>query len=305
MPVIDVRPPARVYAAAADVASGRRVFALDLASGAVLPGWPVTLAAAAVETVNGNATDAGVATFTAFDAISQRGALNLSIDGATLYVPFGSYFDGAMGWMVAVDTDHPGVVASFSGSPTDVSGPITDAGQANLASGGMWGAGGPAVAPDGHLFVTTGNSPHDSGVAPGVWGNSLLRWAPVLALDGTYSPFNYCLLDRGDTDLAGGSPIVFDVDATRTTTPHLVAFGGKQGNAYLVNRDQLAGGLDRRPPCDPAAPPSPSTDTSLVAPDAQTFYAPASPGPLNVFGPYSDAPAAQCRGCHWRRRSGW
>jgi len=298
-PVIDLRAPARVYVAAADVASGWRVFAIDLASGAVLSGWPVSLAAAAVETVNVNTTDAGIATFTAFDALSQRGALNLSNDGATLYVPFGSYFDGATGWMVALDTNHPGVVASFSGASIDAPAPVsdagTDAGQANLANGGMWGGGGPAVAPDGHLFVTTGNSPHDSAGAPGVWGNSLLRWASPLVLDGTYSPFNYCLLDVGDTDLAGGSPILFDVEATRTSTPHLVAFGGKQGNAYLVNRDQLAGGLDRRPPCDTGAPPSPSSDTSLYAPDAQAFYAPASPGPLNVFGPYSDAPTANLR----------
>jgi hypothetical protein len=295
-PVIDARPPARLYAAAADAASGWRVFALDLSSGVVLPGWPVQLAAATVEAVNANATDAGLVTFTAFDALSQRGALNLSNDGATLYVPFGSYFDGATGWMVAVDTSRPGVVASFSGASIDAPAPVndagTDAGQANLANGGMWGGGGGAVAPDGHLFVTTGNSPHDSAGAPGVWGNSLLRWAPPLVLDGTYSPFNYCLLDRGDTDLAGGSPILFDVDAARTSTPHLVAFGGKQGNAYLVNRDQLAGRLDQRPACDSGAPPSPSSDTSLYAPDAQAFYAPPSPGPLNVFGPYSDAPTA-------------
>ncbi len=298
-PVIDLRAPARIYAAAADVASGWRIYALDLASGAVLPGWPVPVTAVAVEGVNANTSDAGVATFTAFDALSQRGALNLSNDGATLYVPFGSYFDGATGWIVAVDTRHPGVVASFSGASIDAPAPVsdagTDAGQANLANGGMWGGGGPAVAPDGHLFVTTGNSPHDSASAPGVWGNSLLRWASPLALDGTYSPFNYCLLDLGDTDLAGGSPILFDVEATRTSTPHLVAFGGKQGNAYLVNRDQLAGQLDRRPPCDTGAPPSPSSDTSLFAPDAQAYYAPASPGPLNVFGPYSDAPTANLR----------
>jgi hypothetical protein len=291
-PVIDVRPPARLYVVSADAAEGWQAFALDLASGAILPGWPVPLTAAAVEAVNANASDAGVATFADFHTLSQRGALNLSPDGATLYVPFGSYFDGAIGWMVAVSTSAPRLLASFSGSPTDVTAEAADGGEDNLASGGMWGASGAAVAPDGHVFVTTGNSPPGSRDTPGVWGNSLLRWAPPLALDATYSPFNYCLLDVGDTDLGGGSAVLFDVDPARTSTPHLVAFGGKQGNAYLEDRDRPAGRLDRRPPCDPGAPPAPSSDTSLFGPDPRPYYAPPAPGPLNVFGPYSDAPTA-------------
>jgi hypothetical protein len=156
----------------------------------------------------------------------------------------------------------------------------------------MWGASGVAIASDGHVFVTTGNSPEESRDTRGVWGNSLLRWTADLALDGTYSPFNYCLLDIGDTDLGGGSPIVFDVDPARTSTPHLVAFGGKQGNAYLADRDALAGRLDGRPPCDSAALASPSADTSLLGPEARPYYRPPSRGPLNVFGAYSDGPTA-------------
>lgn len=290
-PVMDasVTPP-RIYVTAADATKGWRAFALDASSGAVLDGWPVELSASAVEGANENRVAGQVVTFADFHALSQRGALALSADGNVLYVPFGSYFDGAVGWMVAIDTLHPGVVASFSGAPADVVAPPGP--DANLASAGMWGASGAAVAADGRLFLTTGNSPPDSRDALGVWGNSLLSWRAPLALEATYSPFNYCAMDAGDTDLGGGAPIVFDLDPATTTTPHLVAFGGKQGNAYLADRYALGGRLDRRPPCDPAHPASPSTDRSLFGQETRDYYSPPSPGPLNVFGPYSDAPGA-------------
>lgn len=286
-PVIDAQAsPPRVYVTSADAHAGWRVFALDLGNGSIVAGWPVVFSPGAVQAVNANRAATGAATFADFHSLSQRGALNLSADGGLLYVPFGSYFDGAVGWMVAVDTQKASIVASFSGSSTDVAGGPN----ANLASGGMWGASGPAVTPDSNVWATTGNSPDDSRDTPGVWGNSLLEWTPPLTLASTYSPFNYCLMDAGDTDLGGGAPIVFDLDPARTSTPRLIAFGGKQGNAYLANRDALGGRLDHRPACDPASPPSPATDGSLFAPDARAWYTPASPGPLNVFGPYSDQP---------------
>jgi hypothetical protein len=124
-----------------------------------------------------------------------------------------------------------------------------------------------------------------------VWGNSLLVWRSDLRLDATYSPFNYCLMDSGDTDLGGSSVLVFDVDPSRTATPHLAAFGGKQGVIYLVDRDHLAGNTIGRPPCDlVAAHDSPASDTSLFGPEVRPGYSPPSPGPLPVFGPYSDTP---------------
>jgi hypothetical protein len=217
---------------------------------------------------------------------SQRAGLLLSPDRGTLFVPFGTYYDGGIGWMVAVDVRARAVAESFSGSPVAPDGPPT-----NRASGGMWGVGGPALASDGRVFMTTGNSPATSLGAAGVWGNSLLAWKTDLTLDATYSPFNYCLMDSGDTDLGGSSVVVFDVDPSRTATPHLATFGGKQGVIYLVDRDHLKGSTVGRPPCDlNAANDKPSTDGSLFGSEARAGYSPPSPGPLPVFGPYSDVP---------------
>src|SRR5262249_25900115 len=144
------------------------------------------------------------------------------------------------------------------------------------------GSGGPAIDSNGIVYMTTGNSPNGSGPALGVWGESILAWGPnpVLQLVGTYSPWNYCQMDYWDTDLSGTAPVVIDLDPALTATPHLLTFGGKGGNAYLLNRDIMPGALDRRPAChwipsdvnrplDPTVPPA---DGSLFGPDTYPWY---------------------------------
>jgi hypothetical protein len=270
-PFIDrAASPPRIYVASASAERGWQVHALGLADGAALPGWPITIDDAALGRLNRN----GPSTFRGAAEMSQRGALNLSPDGNTLYVPFGSYDDGGPGWLVAVDTRAARILSAFSGAPSS----------APTANGGIWGPGGPAVDGDGHVFATTGNSPDGSASAPGVWGNSLLRWGPDLVLDGTYTPFNYCQLDAADIDLGGASPLLVpDAGETDATATRLVAFGSKQGNVYLVDRDRLPGRTDARPACSDDA----GADGSLLPPGPQPQFDAA--GPLNVFGPYTDS----------------
>jgi hypothetical protein len=265
---LDATPP-RLYAASMDRDAGWQVFALDLGSGSVLDGWPVTLTQAALDPVNRN----GPARLSPATATSQRAALNLSPDGGRLYVGLGGYGDGATGWTIAVDTRAPRLAAAFSLAPI-----LTD-----TASGGVWGAGGPAVDALGQVWVTTGNAPAGLGPTPGVWGSSLVRWDAELRLTATYSPWNYCQLEQSDSDLGGGSPIVLpDLDPAATATPHLLAHGGKQGNVYLHDRDHLPGGTAARPPCSE----DPASEGSLLPPGPQAHLG--VRGPLNVFGPYSE-----------------
>lgn len=275
-PIIDLNatPPTLYVAADAVTDSPRawKVFALDIGSGNILAGWPLPINDSTLAPINQN----GPARFQPTSAMSQRGALNLSPDGGLLYVPFGAYGDGGAGWMVLVDTQTPALASAFSGAPSTVA----------FANGGMWGSGGPAVDFSGNVYATTGNSPNGSQNSASTWGESLLVWPWMvpLQLAGTYTPWNYCQMDTADTDLAGSTPVVMpDLDPSTTSTPHLVAFGSKQGNVYLVDRDHLPGRLDQRPACST----DPSTDPSLIAPDPRPYYG-GLPGPLNVFGPYSE-----------------
>jgi hypothetical protein len=272
-PVIDLKTtPPRLYVASADANAGWQVFALDITTGAILPGWPLTISDAALAPINQN----GPAKMQATTEMSQRGALNLSPDGKLLYVPFGGYNDRATGWMVAVDTVTPKLASAFSAAPsTDLQ-----------ANGGMWASGGPAVDEQGNVYSTTGNTTTTITTTRGYWTQSVLKWGPgtPLNLAGTYTPWNYCQMDAADADLSGGAAVVLpDLGANNTSTPNLITFGGKQGNQYLVDRDHMPGGLVSHPPCSGDA----TTEKSLVPPGPQPQFG--ATGPLNVFGPYSEA----------------
>ncbi|HKE29419.1 MAG TPA: hypothetical protein VKB88_44020 [Bryobacteraceae bacterium] len=271
-PVIDLNTnPPRLYVASADVTQGWQVFALDITSGNILPGWPLNINNTALAPINQN----GPAIFREAIAMSQRGALNLSPDGKLLYVPFGAYLDNAPGWMVAVDTRTPALASAFSGAPSDVA----------FANGGMWASGGPAVDDQGNVYSTTGNGTLDTPAVPGFWSQSVLKWGPgsPLRLVGTYTPWNYCQMDQSDMDLSGGAAVVLpDLGSANASTPHLITFGGKQGNQYLVDRDHMPGSLVARPGCSG----DPATDQSLSPPGPQPQFG--KPGPLNVFGPYTE-----------------
>jgi len=269
-PFLDLQPsPPRLYVAAVDASVGWSVYALDATSGALLPGWPVTIDDPGTRALNSN----GPSVFLDPTVLSQRGALNLSADGSLLYVPFGGYFDGSVGWMVAVDTRAARLAAAQSIAPS----------AAPTANGGIWSPGGSAIDADGFVYAETGNSAVGSANGPGFWGESLLQWRTPLALAQTYTPFNYCALDAGDADLGGDSPVVLpDLDPTSTSTPKLLAMGSKQGNVYLVDRTHLGGTLAARPPCSTDS----TTDLSLLPPGPQPQFA--ARGPLNVLGPYSE-----------------
>ncbi len=265
-PIVDVARE-RIYVTAMDRARGWLAFAVELGSGAVLEGWPLAIDDAALAPVNRN----GPARMQAPELMSQRGALALAPDGERLYVPFGTYRGDGVGWLVAVDTDPPRIASAFSSAP------FVDA----ESNGGIWGAGGPAIDDAGDVWVTTGNSPASAGPAPNTWGNSLLQLDRDLRLFGTYTPFNYCWLDAANMDVAGSTPLLLP-ELPSTSTPWTVAFGGKQGNVYLVDRTTLARDRDARPGCSDDA----STDASLLPPEPQPQFG--TRGPLNVFGPYTE-----------------
>ena len=265
--------PPRLYVVTNDGAKATyRAVALDARSGQPLPGWPVTIDPPAVAAVAPPQAPA----FGDHDE-NQRAGLNLGPDGGLLYVGF-----SGMGWMAAVDTRTPRLVAAFPGGPAPAD-----------EQGGIWASAGPAVDANGTVYATTGNGSIGAAEWPGYWGESLLAWSPGLQLSGSYTPFNYCQLELADADVGADSPMLLDVDPAATSTPHLVVFGSKQGNVYLVDRDHLPGALDARPPCSSDA----SQDASLLPPGAQPQFG--TPGPLSVFGPYSECtaiptPSAPC-----------
>ena len=273
-PVIDVAH-GRLYVTHCDPQHRWQAYALELGSGRVLPGWPVTLDEATFNRLNTNAGPSPVPPKRKFDFRVQRGALNLSPDGSQLYIVFG---ESETGWIAAVDTRHPRVSGAFAAVAMP-----------HRGSGGIWGAGGPAVDAEGHVYVVTGSGFGGYQPSDGDWAQSVLKLASSdekgFALRGTYTPFNYCTTAERDIDLGSGGVALFP-DAAGEGGRRLMTVGGKQGNVYLLDRERLPGALDRRAPCSTDA----ASDRSLLAPSPQRPFG--TRGPLNVFGPYSEDDAA-------------
>jgi 3-keto-disaccharide hydrolase/Cytochrome C oxidase, cbb3-type, subunit III len=278
-----IKPEAgQIYITACDSTSGWAVHSLDLGDGQEAAGWPVVIAS---EAVNGAGINRNGATrFQDLDRHIQRGALNLNASGTHLYVPFG--FDDSSGWLVVVDTHLRKVVSAFS----------TTAATEEI-QGGMWSSDGPSIDAQGRVYIATGASSTQmlkhAGI-PGVfpdsahsWGESSLRFSDRgeagLELLGTYTPFNYCIAAANDIDLGSSGTVVVDLDSRTGSGQHfLVLGGGKQGNAYLLDRDHFPGGTLKRHACSDDS----TSDRSLLPPEDQPQFS--KRGPLNLFGPYSD-----------------
>jgi hypothetical protein len=286
------------------------VFALSLHDGSVISGWPLIYTQSLLDSLNQNTLQGtGVAVAFSSSGADERGALNLSADGSTLYVVWACYGASNPGWITTVATgvtngaangQTPAIVSAYSSIDTT----------AVVANGGIWGAGGPAVDGQGNVFVTTGDSPGGTGNPAGTWGNSVLEFGPAqtLTLTGVYTPWNYPAQDTIDSDLGGGAPIIINLPAGSSTTTELAAFGGKQGNGYLVDAGNHLNNPTPNPNGSPAAYPasltsrppgglSPNQDASLydtTPTGIRNYWSGFAPqdGPLSLFGPYNESSAS-------------
>jgi hypothetical protein len=213
-PVIDSKTGTLYLDALTQANTGPRhlVYALSLASGAVMAGWPLD-----AQTGLGKH---GVAFSSAPQG--ERGALQML--GGTLYVSYGGKFGDCgdyRGTVVQIQTSPPKLVASW---------------QTRAKGAGIWAQGG--TASDGvSLFATTGN-----GFDSREWsdGEAVVRLRPGLAHTAStadfFAPSNWKQLDDEDADLGGTEALPFDIGAAK----RMIAFG-KDGNAYLVDRNNLGG----------------------------------------------------------------
>jgi hypothetical protein len=147
--------------------------------------------------------------------------------GSRVYVPYGGYFGDAppyFGRVIGVQMNNPATIGSFATTAT---------------RSGIWGPGG--IASDGtNIFVTTGNGP--GGVT---WSGSeaVIRLQPGPVFSNStvdyFAPTNWADLDGSDSDLGGSGPVLVDVPGA--TPSALVVQFGKDGKAYLLNRNNLGG----------------------------------------------------------------
>lgn len=185
------------------------IFGLALKDGAVLPGWPVDVGSA-------------VSGFTPRNQ-NQRAALALLDD--SVYVGFGGHFGDCAsyhGWVVGAKLAAPHRVTSW---------------HTEAQAGAVWAPGG--IASDGTaLYVATGNT-MDARQWSG--GEAVIRLPPDLRFADDakdyFAPADWRAMDERDADLGGVAPALIDVPGA---APMVLALG-KDGKAYLLDRDNLGG----------------------------------------------------------------
>lgn len=192
------------------------VFGLAVEDGSMLPGFPVDVAEALKRRSQSFMPRVQ----------NQRGAL--LIVGDTVFVPYGGHFGDCgpyHGWVVGVKLDDPQKVTAWS---------------TRAEGGGIWAPGG--IAYDGQsLFVATGNT---KGAEQWADGEAIIRFGTDLQqprdLKDFFAPADWKTLDDRDADLGGANPLPIDIRDPEGTIRLLLALG-KDGKAYLLDRDNLGG----------------------------------------------------------------
>ena len=168
----------------------------------------------------------------------QRPAL-LEANGS-IYVAFGSNGD-------IVPSQSRGTILRYNATNLlPMTGDLTDrltrpASTYYLSS--IWQSGfGPAADSNGDIFFSTGNSDPNTPSYSAAFNRpeSMVRLSSdLLTLKDSFTTYDYFNLDGGDADVGSGGLLLLPDQSG--PIPHLAIAGGKDGRAFLLNRDNMGG----------------------------------------------------------------
>jgi len=203
---------------------------VDPASGAELPGWPVTIEGSPVN-------DPSVS----FDAYYQQQRPGLLLMDGVVYAGFGAHCDAwpYRGYVVGVSTTEHSITSMWA----TVTG-------ASTGGAGIWQSGGGLVSDgSGRIFFSTGNgispAPGPGKTVQGTLAESVVRLQ--VGADGNlstadfFSPSDAATLDLTDQDISSGAPMALPDGFGTAEHPHLLVQQGKDGRVFLLDRDNLGG----------------------------------------------------------------
>lgn len=208
------------------VAYEHRLHALDIATGAARPGSGRTLQASVPGTTTPNDGNGRVI----FQSLRQNQRAALLLKDNVISIAFSSHcvIRPYQGWVLSYDAQSLNQIGAFNVSPNDPKG-----------KGGIWqSGGGPAADDSGSIFVNTGDGPFDAAAGGTSYSDSVLKLRNgSLGIVDYFTPFNYQQLENANADLSAAGPMILP---DQGGTPLMVSMG-KQGIAYLLNRNNLGG----------------------------------------------------------------
>jgi hypothetical protein len=203
-----------------------------------------------------------------FNALRQAQRPGLALVNGVVYVAWASHCDNKPyhGWVIGFDANTLKQVSVFNTTPNANSTECSA-----LAGGGIWQAGdGIAADAEGALYFATGNGVFDTTFSAngfpnqGDFGDSVLKLVADPGSSETspnengwglkaadfFTPYEQANMEGGDQDLGSGGVLL--VPDQRTAPAHLLVQAGKEGNVYLLVRDNLgkfnANNMNNNPP---------------------------------------------------------
>ena len=205
----------------------QRLHALNMTTGADLPGSPVVIAASV--SGKGSGQSGGKV---AFNTLLENQRPGLLLLNGVIYVAWGSHNDQLPyhGWVIGYDETGLQMATVYNATP-------------NGAAGGIWqGGAGPAADSNGNIYVVTSNGTFDGNLGGIDYGDSFLQLSTTsgtLAMVDYFSPYNQGIMSTENLDLGSGGALVLPDQPGPIT--HLLVGGGKTATIYLVNRDSMGG----------------------------------------------------------------
>src|SRR5579859_2061443 len=269
----------------------QRLHALSLIDGTEKFGGPANITSAISVPGTGDGSSGGSVTF---NTLRQNQRAGLALSNGVVYVAWASHGDTGSyhGWVIGFDKSTLQRVATFNANP-------------NGTEAGIWMAGG-GVAADasGNLYFLTGNGTFDADSGGLDYGDSTVKLSTVggLSVAGYFTPADQASLFGNDGDHgSGGAAILVDQPST-APHQHLLIGGGKEGNLFLLDRDNMGGYGANFSPADSNAVQKLLIGGAIFSTAAffnNGLYVAGSGGPLEMFtfdtgtGQFNPAPASQ------------
>jgi hypothetical protein len=193
-----------------------QMFALNLADGSTVAGFPVDI----TPTAQGG-------TVTLDPTVSeQRGALGLA--NGHVYVPFG-------GWLGDCGNYHPWVVSvPTTGVAVDH---VYEPQTSTQREAGIWAAQGMSIDSSGNIYVATGNGGYSTATPCNTanydHGDGVFKLSSTLTELSFFAPSNWCSLNQADADIGSIAPSLINNG--------IVFQSGKSAQVWLLNSAALGG----------------------------------------------------------------